>query len=86
LVLLLLSSISADIRLFTAQVGGSMEGNRRLEVLERQLCAAQLAEAPELIEAAALSAICPKQLQTVLVHGGCGLLLERPLFICMLVL
>jgi hypothetical protein len=63
-----------------------MEGNRRLEVLERQLCAAQLAEAPELIEAAALSAICPKQLQALLVHGGCGLLPRTALFSCMLVL
>lgn len=51
-----------------------MEGNRRLEVLERQLCAVQLAEAPELIDAAALSAICPKQLQDLLVHGEGGLL------------
>ncbi|KAF6252133.1 acyl-CoA dehydrogenase/oxidase [Scenedesmus sp. NREL 46B-D3] len=47
-----------------------MEVNRRLEVLERQLCAAQLAEAPELLEAAALSAICPKQLQSLLVHDN----------------
>ncbi|WIA40748.1 hypothetical protein OEZ86_004431 [Tetradesmus obliquus] len=47
-----------------------MEGNRRLEVLERQLCAVQLAEAPELIDAAALSAICPKQLQALLVHDN----------------
>jgi hypothetical protein len=59
-----------------------MEGNRRLEVLERQLCSAQLAEAPELIEAAALSSICPKQLQDLLVHGGYGLLLRMPLFGC----
>uniref|UniRef100_A0A383W1J9 Uncharacterized protein n=1 Tax=Tetradesmus obliquus TaxID=3088 RepID=A0A383W1J9_TETOB len=47
-----------------------MEGNRRLEVLERQLCGAQLAEAPELIDDAALSAICPKQLQALLVHDN----------------
>eukprot|EP00882_Tetradesmus_deserticola_P012097 GHRQ01012816.1.p1 GENE.GHRQ01012816.1~~GHRQ01012816.1.p1 ORF type:complete len:645 (+),score=319.12 GHRQ01012816.1:546-2480(+) len=50
-----------------------MEANRRLNVLERQLCAAQVVEGPELFEAAALSAICPKQLESLLVHDNAEL-------------
>lgn len=57
-----------------------MDSNKRLEVLSRQLCAANLSAGklapdssttgPELLDAQSLQLICPKQLAEVLVHDN----------------
>jgi hypothetical protein len=47
-----------------------MDGSRRLEVLSRQMCAAGLQSASTLQGLDGLAAVCPVQLENVLLHDN----------------